>query len=76
MHLIRHNGELAPHGPRHVALHVKDVRAAKAHLKALGFTLDDAPFIANAERFYIKDPDGNSIELIQWFEEWGDGSRQ
>lgn len=76
IHIIRHEGALAPHGPRHVALHVKDIRAAKAHLKALGYKLDEQPFITGAERFYMKDPDGNSLELIQWFQEWGDGSNQ
>ena len=76
IHLIKHEGTLAPNGPRHVALHVKDVRAAKAHLMTLGVEIDAQPFITGAERFTIRDPDGNSIELIQWFEEWGDGSRQ
>ena len=76
IHLIKHEQPLAPNGPRHVALHVKDVRAAKAALEARGFKLDPAPFIAHAERFYINDPDGNSIELIQWFKDWGDGSSQ
>jgi glyoxylase I family protein len=77
IHLIRADvSKLGPDGPRHVALHVKDVKAAKAHLEANGHTLDKQPFISGAERFYVKDPDGNSIEIIQWFEDWGDGKKQ
>ena len=76
IHLILHDGTLAPNGPRHVALHVKDVRAAKEFLTSRGFELDAAPFVDGAERFYMNDPDGNSLELIQWFIDWGDGSHQ
>ena len=76
IHLIKHEGSLAPAGPRHVALNVSDIRAAKAHLSGLGFPLDAAPFVDGAERFYMHDPDGNSLELIQWFVDWGDGSKQ
>lgn len=76
IHLIKSNSKLEHDGVRHVALHVKDVRAAKAHLEAHGHKLTPQPFVTNAERFYISDPDGNSVELIQWFADWGDGSKQ
>ena len=76
IHLIHHADPLAPNGPRHVALHIKDVEAARAHLKAQGVELDEQPFITNALRFTIRDPDGNAVELIQWLQPWGDGSNQ
>ena len=76
VHLIRSKSKSESDGARHVALHIKDVRAARAHLEAQGFKLTEQPFVKNAERFYINDPDGNSVELIQWFDDWGDGSRQ
>ena len=76
IHLIKTTGKSDADGARHVALHIKDVRAAQKHLEALGFKLTPQPFVKNAERFYINDPDGNSVELIQWFDDWGDGSNQ
>src|SRR5205823_5189506 len=76
IHLIRSKSAPEQDGVRHVALHIKDVRAARALLSAQGFELIEQPFVKNADRFYIHDPDGNSIELIQWFEDWGDGKQQ
>jgi lactoylglutathione lyase len=76
IHLIRGAAKPEQDGSRHVALHIKNVRAARAHLTAQGFTLIEQPFVKNADRFYINDPDGNSVELIQWFEDWGDGGKQ
>lgn len=76
IHLIRHTQTPDIKSPGHVALHVKDVRAAKAHLLSLGLELDAQPFVSGAERFYVRDPDGNSVELIQWFKDWGDGECQ
>jgi len=76
IHLIRSGSKPETGGGRHVALHVKDVHAARKHLESLGVKCDPQPFITNADRFYIADPDGNSVELIQWFSDWGDGSNQ
>jgi catechol 2,3-dioxygenase-like lactoylglutathione lyase family enzyme len=61
--------------PRHVALHVADARAAREHLGRQGVAVEETEPIAGADRFFIRDPDGNLIELIQWFRRWeGDGS--
>ena len=68
--------KLGADGPRHFALYVKDANAARQHLKSKGYSLDEQPTLKGAERFYVKDPDGNNVELIQWLEDWGDGSRQ
>jgi catechol 2,3-dioxygenase-like lactoylglutathione lyase family enzyme len=76
VHLIRATEGFGPQGPRHIAFHVKDVKASAERLKAQGFKLDEAPFIDGAKRFYVKDPDENSLEFIQWFIDWDDGTKQ
>ena len=52
--------------PRHFALHVKDVKAARAHLVSRGVPIRETTPIPGAERFFIADPDGNRIEVIHW----------
>jgi glyoxylase I family protein len=52
--------------PRHFALRVWDAAAARAHFQSQGVaTLETTP-IPGADRFFIHDPDGNRIEIIQW----------
>jgi catechol 2,3-dioxygenase-like lactoylglutathione lyase family enzyme len=52
--------------PRHFALRVKDVRAAREHFQTQGVPFDETTPIPHCDRFFIKDPDGNRIEIIQW----------
>lgn len=62
--------------PRHFCLHVSDVFAARAHCVAHGLKVADTVKIAAAERFFISDPDGNRIEILQWerpYNSEGDG---
>ena len=54
------------HSPRHFCLHVEDIAAARAHFARLGVALDETTKIAAADRFFVRDPDGNRIELLQW----------
>jgi len=68
--------KLGPDGPRHFALYVDDADAARKFLTEQGYKLEEQPLLKGSDRFYVKDPDGNSVELIQWFEDWDDGSRQ
>jgi catechol 2,3-dioxygenase-like lactoylglutathione lyase family enzyme len=56
--------------PRHFALHVDDCAAARETLSARGVGIQETLPIAGAERFFIADPDGNRIEIIQWFRPW------
>ena len=56
--------------PRHFALHVEDARAAREHLRSHGIEVHETVPIAGADRFFILDPDGNQIELIQWSRRW------
>jgi glyoxylase I family protein len=69
IHLIpsdRADGE----SPRHFALHVDDTRAAREHLRSLAIPIEETIPIAGADRFFIQDPDGNKVELIQWTRRW------
>lgn len=52
--------------PRHFCLHVEDVDAARDHCRRLGVPTDDTVKVAAADRFFVRDPDGNRIELLQW----------
>ena len=54
--------------PRHFALRVKDARAARDYLKGHGIRCDETTSIPGEDRFFIADPDGNRIEIIQWHE--------
>jgi catechol 2,3-dioxygenase-like lactoylglutathione lyase family enzyme len=54
--------------PRHFALRVKDAAAARAYLQETGVETAGTTPIPGADRFFIADPDGNRIEVIQWLE--------
>jgi catechol 2,3-dioxygenase-like lactoylglutathione lyase family enzyme len=54
--------------PRHFALRVADVAAARAHFRRYGVGVQETTPIPGADRFFISDPDGNRIEIIQWLE--------
>jgi len=62
--------------PRHMALHVDDVKAAREVMAGRGVEVRETVPIAGADRFFIADPDGNNIELIQWFRRWDDWSEE
>jgi catechol 2,3-dioxygenase-like lactoylglutathione lyase family enzyme len=52
--------------PRHFALRVTDAGAARVYFRAHGIAPQEATPIPGADRFFISDPDGNRIEIIQW----------
>ncbi len=52
--------------PRHFALRVADVPAARDYFGAQGIPMQETTPIPGADRFFIRDPDGNRIEVIQW----------
>ncbi len=54
--------------PRHFALRVKDVAAARAYFQAKGVRTEETTPIPGADRFFVHDPDGNRIEVIQWLQ--------
>ena len=51
---------------RHFALRVSDAAAARAYFRGLGMEVQETTLIHGADRFFIHDPDGNRIEIIQW----------
>jgi len=51
---------------RHFALRVKDAAAAREYFQAHGVETQETTEIPGADRFFIHDPDGNRIEIIQW----------
>lgn len=52
--------------PRHFALRVADSSAARAWFTSQGLAVQETTPIPGADRFFIRDPDGNRIEIIQW----------
>jgi glyoxylase I family protein len=52
--------------PRHFALRVTDVAAARMYFHERGIAVQETTPIPGADRFFIADPDGNRIEIIQW----------
>lgn len=56
--------------PRHFALGVKDVPAARAYCRERGIPTEETTLIPGADRFFIHDPDGNRIEIIRWLEHY------
>jgi catechol 2,3-dioxygenase-like lactoylglutathione lyase family enzyme len=56
--------------PRHFALRVSDVQAARGHFKAHGIAMQETTPIPGADRFFVQDPDGNRIEIIQWLRKY------
>jgi catechol 2,3-dioxygenase-like lactoylglutathione lyase family enzyme len=52
--------------PRHFALRVRDVASARRYFQEHRVAVQETTPIPGAERFFIYDPDGNRIEIIQW----------
>ncbi len=51
---------------RHFALRVTDADAARTYFQERGLPIQETTPIPGADRFFIADPDGNRIEIIQW----------
>jgi len=52
--------------PRHFALRVADAAGARVHFREKGIAIQETTLIPGADRFFVQDPDGNRIEIIQW----------
>src|SRR5262249_61370013 len=52
--------------PRHFALRVEDIAAARVYFREQGVPMEETTPIPGADRFFIYDPDGNRIEIIHW----------
>jgi glyoxylase I family protein len=53
--------------PRHFALQVEDAAAAREQFAKSGVTTRETTPIPGCDRFFVGDPDGNLIEIMQWF---------
>jgi catechol-2,3-dioxygenase len=49
---------------------VDDAKAWRKRLRELGVEIQEATPIKGADRFFLHDPDGNLIELIEWRGTW------
>lgn len=56
--------------PRHFALRVPDVKQAREYFRARGVEIQETGPIPHCDRFFVFDPDGNRIEIIQWYEQY------
>jgi catechol 2,3-dioxygenase-like lactoylglutathione lyase family enzyme len=55
---------------QHMALQVDNAQAARSWMKEKGIEIEEAVLIPGADRFFLRDPDGNLIEIIEWKEEY------
>lgn len=67
LHLL-HKTEADSRSPRHFALRVTDVPAARGYFRERSVPIQETTRIPGCDRFFIFDPDGNRIEIIQWLE--------
>ncbi len=67
LHLLK-KPEADSRSPRHFALRVLNVAKARAYMKERGIDVEETTLIPDCDRFFIHDPDGNRIEIIQWLE--------
>ena len=62
--------ENQPLSQQHMALQVDDAQAARLWMKEQSIDIEEAVLIPGADRFFLRDPDGNLIEIIEWKEEY------
>ena len=66
LHLSVEDEERGPLSSRHVCFHVSDLAAAEQKFRDAGVeTVADARPIAGTLRFYVRDPGGNQLEIVQ-----------
>ena len=59
--------------PRHLALQVEDAKSARNVFREKGVEVQETVPIPGADRFFVSDPDGNRIKIVQWFKPWPQG---
>ena len=67
---IRLGTENQPSSQQHMALQVDDAQASRLWMKEKGIDIEETILIPNADRFFVRDPDSNLIEIIEWKEEY------
>ena len=68
LHLVSCDG-IEPAHKAHFALAVDDLEAWRSHVARFGIEMT-APGVRvyNAERFFLRDPSGNRVEIVRWLE--------
>jgi catechol 2,3-dioxygenase-like lactoylglutathione lyase family enzyme len=64
LHLSLEVGADNASSKRHVAFEVDDLGAARRRLAAAGCAIEEARRVPGVERFFVRDPAGNRIELF------------
>lgn len=67
LHLLQKDRPDTP-SPRHFCLRVTDARTARDHFARHGVPTAETTLIPGADRFFVSDPDGNRVEILQWLE--------
>lgn len=67
IHILQ-GAENQPGNQHHMALQVDDAQAARQWMKDKGFEIQETTLIPGADRFFVRDPDHNLIEIIEWQE--------
>jgi catechol 2,3-dioxygenase-like lactoylglutathione lyase family enzyme len=62
--------DFAPARKAHPALRVADLEDARAHLAAAGVAITPDDTLPHVRRFYVADPFGNRIEIVQEGDEY------
>jgi catechol 2,3-dioxygenase-like lactoylglutathione lyase family enzyme len=67
IHLLRTDPAalVPPRAADHLCIEVDDIDAMRAHLNAHDVPIKEASVIDNRPRFFVEDPFGNSVELVQ-----------
>lgn len=75
LHLSLEEGADNASSKRHVAFEVEDVAAARARLEAAGVAVEEGRVITGIQRFFVRDPAGNRLELYALVAGGGVGPR-
>jgi catechol 2,3-dioxygenase-like lactoylglutathione lyase family enzyme len=68
LHLVQNKG-VSQTGKAHFAITVENIEAWRKFLEGKNVEIFSPMFkLYNAERFFLKDPSGNRIELIKWID--------
>jgi catechol 2,3-dioxygenase-like lactoylglutathione lyase family enzyme len=69
LHLIE-TGDMSPNSRAHFAITVEDADAWRAFIQQTGTEiLEPTIDLYRAKRFFMRDPSGNRLELVQWLDE-------
>lgn len=64
LHLSLEAGADNAASKRHVAFEVDDLGASRERLRSAGYAIEEGRAIPGVERFFVRDPAGNRIELF------------